>query len=47
MTANPYGGHTLNKQLEQVERLCIKKRAPRRSTWTWDIEVTITQESGP
>lgn len=25
ITGNPYDGHTLNKQMEQVERLCIKK----------------------
>ena len=25
ITGNPYDGHTLNQQMEQVERLCIKK----------------------
>lgn len=29
ITGNPYDGHTLQQQMEQVERLCIKKQAQK------------------
>lgn len=43
IAGNPYDGHTLQQQIDQVERLCIIKRVRKRFTSTWATGATTTE----
>jgi IS5 family transposase len=43
---NPYDGHTLQQQIQQMDRSIVRNRPNKRSTWTWATARATTRVTG-